>query len=34
MQILLDPKINMDKIVKQRPLETKCNSTFVVDIRI
>lgn len=33
MQILLDPEINEEKIAKKRPLETQCDSTFVVDIR-
>ena len=32
MQILLDPKIDVDRIAKQRPLQTHCSSTFVVDI--
>ena len=32
MQILLNPKIEEDRIAKQRPLQTHCSSTFVVDI--
>ena len=32
MQILLNPKIDEDRIAKQRPLQTHCSSTFVVDI--
>ena len=32
MEILLDPNIDEDKIAKQRPLQTQCSSTFVVDI--
>ena len=31
MQILLNPKIDEDRIAKQRPLQTHCSSTFVVD---
>ena len=29
---VLDPKIDEDRIVKQRPLQIHCSSTFVVDI--
>ena len=32
MQILLNQRIDEDRIAKQRPLQTHCSSTFVVDI--
>ena len=32
MQIVLNPKIDEDRIAKQRPLQTHRSSTFVVDI--
>ena len=32
MQIFLNRKIEEDRIAKQRPLQTHCSSTFVVDI--
>ena len=32
MEILLDPNIDENKIAKERPLQTQCSSTFVVDI--
>ena len=32
MRILLNQSINEDRIAKQRPLQTHCSSTFVVDI--
>lgn len=32
MEILLDPNIGNSKIAKQRPLQTQCRATFVVDV--
>ena len=32
MEILLDPNIDTSKIAKQRPLQTQCSATFVVDV--
>ena len=32
MEILLDPNIDESKVAKQRPLQTHCSATFVVDV--
>ena len=32
MEILLDPNIDENRVAKQRPLQTQCSSTFIVDI--
>ena len=32
MEILLDPNIDNSKIAKQRPLQTQCSATFIVDV--
>ena len=32
MEILLDPNIDGNKIAEQRPLQTQCSATFVVDV--